>query len=40
MNDDLEFLYGAGTEVMYGCGVSLNGQFWYFGGYSNIRQVN
>ena len=40
MNNDLDFEYGSGTEVRYGCAVTLKGQFWYFGGYSNKRQVN
>ena len=39
MNDDLDFEYGSGTEALYGCGVSLKGQFWYLGGDSNKRQV-
>ena len=39
MNDDLDFEYGTGTEAKYGCGLSLKGQFWYFGGNSNRRQV-
>ena len=32
MNDDLDFKYGTGTDVRYGCGLTLKGQFWYFGG--------
>ena len=41
-NDDLNFEYGAGTTVYCGCGATLMGQFWYFGGYgsANKRQVN
>ena len=39
MNDDLDFEYGTGTEAQWGCGVSLKGQFWYLGGFSNKRQV-
>ena len=42
-NDDLNFEYGDGTTVYCGCGSTLMGQFWYFGGYpstSNKRQVN
>ena len=42
-NDDLSFEYGAGTTAAYGCGATLMGQFWYFGGTqddANKRQVN
>ena len=42
MNDDLDFEYGSGTTAYCGCAVSLKGQFWYLGGYSNdnmMRQV-
>ena len=36
---DLDFDYGSETEAYYGCGISIKGQFWYFGGHSNERQV-
>ena len=41
-NDDLDFEYGDGTSVYNGCGATLMGQFWYFGGSwnANDRQVN
>ena len=40
-NDDLNFEYGNGTTAFYGCGATLMGQFWYFGGGNpNKRQVN
>ena len=40
MNDDIEFEYGEGTGAAYGCGATLFGQFWYFGGRdSTSRQV-
>ena len=41
MNDDLDFEYGEGTVARNGCGATLFGQFWYFGGWpsSYYRQV-
>ena len=40
-NDDLNFKYGEGTSVSEGCGATLMGQFWYFGGTGDYyRQVN
>ena len=42
MNDDLAFQYGSNTDVYFGCGVTLNGEFWYLGGgkeSSKKRQV-
>ena len=40
-NDDLNFEYGHATTAAYGCGATLMGQFWYFGGYGiATRQVN
>ena len=40
MNDDTDFEYGEGTNAYYGCGTTLFGQFWYFGGSgSTLRQV-
>ena len=39
--DNINFEYGEGTTVYSGCGATLNGEFWYFGGYpsANYRQV-
>ena len=42
VNDDLAFQYGSNTDVYFGCGVALNGEFWYLGGgkeSSKKRQV-
>ena len=41
-NDDLNFEYVDGATAAEGCGATLMGQFWYFGGNgsANIRQVN
>ena len=43
MDDDLIFEYGEDTEVMGGCGATLLGEMWYFGGgqetYLNSRLV-
>lgn len=35
MNFEIE----KGTEVVDGCGVTFAGEFWYFGGWYNERQV-
>ena len=32
MNEDLNFEYGDGTDVYFGCGATLHNVFWYFGG--------
>ena len=49
MNDDLDFQYGENTMSLSGCGATLMGEMWYFGGYfqdfseqsgQNRRQVN
>ena len=44
VNDDIDFTYGEGTAAFYGCGASLRGEFWYFGGYhgaiNTLRQVS
>ena len=42
MNNDLNFTYGEGASVVNGCGVTLKGEFWYFGGggSANERQVS
>ena len=39
INEDLAFEYGDGTEASYGCGVTFQNEFWYFGGNSYKRQV-
>ena len=39
MNDDLDFNYENGLDIKQGCGVTLRGQFWYFGNQSDKRQV-
>ena len=40
MNEDIGFYYEEGTTVAFGCGATLMGEFYYFGGYeSNKRQV-
>ena len=31
MNENLAFEYGDGATAAYGCGATLNGEFWYFG---------
>ena len=40
MDDDLSFEYGEGTDAYCGCGATLMGEMWYFGGRSNTRQVS
>ena len=40
MDDDLIFEYGEGTDAYGGCGATLMGEMWYFGGVgSYMRQV-
>ena len=40
MNDDLIFEYGEGADAFYGCGATLMGEMFYFGGSgSQKRQV-
>ena len=43
VNDDIDFTYGEETATYYGCGATLRGEFWYFGGYigpvNTLRQV-
>ena len=39
LNEDLSFGYGNGAEAAFGCGATLKGEFWYFGGYDLKRQV-
>ena len=44
VNDDIDFTYGEETATYYGCGATLRGEFWYFGGYNGpvntLRQVS
>ena len=42
VNDDMDFNYGSGVSLKNGCGVTLRGQFRYFGGdeSQNKRQVS
>ena len=39
VNDDLDFRYGSGLDIKQGCGVTIRGQFWYFGNHMSNRQV-
>ena len=40
VNDDVGFYYEEGTTVEFGCGATLMGEFYYFGGYeAHKRQV-
>ena len=39
VDNDINFVYEEGTEVYISCGVTLNGEFWIFGGANNRRQV-
>ena len=38
MNNDLDFTYGEGVTVYEGCGATLKGEFWYFGGYGSAKE--
>ena len=41
VNDDIDFSYGSELLLQNGCGVTLQGQFWYFGGLNEYkRQVS
>ena len=43
VNDNLNFHFGDDTSTYAGCGATLKGEFWFFGGDHqeiNIRQVN
>ena len=40
VDDDLRFEYGEETDAHFGCGATLMGEMWYFGGYNNKRQVS
>ena len=39
-NYDINFEFGEGTNVGYGCSATLNGDFWVFGGLDNEQQVS
>ena len=39
VNDDIDFEYINGADVHFGCGAILMGEYWYFGGSVNKRQV-
>ena len=40
VNDDIAFAYENDAYAYNGCGATLRGQFWYFGGMHNtLRQV-
>ena len=40
INENLNFEYGTGTTVSYGCAATFRGDFYYFGGAApNKRQV-
>ena len=36
----MKFEYGQGTDAVAGCGATLFGEMWYFGGVLNKRQVS
>ena len=40
VDDDINFSYGANTEVHDSCAASMNDEMWVFGGHSKRRQVN
>ena len=40
INEDLAFEYDDDTGTRYGCGATLQNEFWYFGGYNDKRQVD
>jgi len=41
MNEHLNFELGDGVDIARGCGATLMGQFWYFGGSGpTVRQVS
>ena len=41
VDDNLDFNYGVEVSLKYGCGLTLRGQMWYFGGFgSYIRRVS
>ena len=40
VNDDLNFEFGDGTVAHNGCGATLFGEFWYFGGGTGSTSAN
>ena len=41
VDGNLEFDYGTDVSLIYGCGLTLRGQMWYFGGGTGYeRQVS
>ena len=40
INENLAFKYEDGTTAYAGCGATLNGEFWYFGGDGNDKNVS
>ena len=38
VDDNLEFEYGDEVYMKYGCGITLHGQMWYFGGWGDYAQ--
>ena len=42
MNYEIDFEYESGTSASSGCGATLKGEIWYFGGSgsTNKRQVS
>ena len=40
INENLAFEIGDGTTAERGCGATLNGEFWYFGGVNSYKKVS
>ena len=41
VDDNLDFEYGNDVSLWGGCGITLSGQMWYFGGWDDYaRQVS
>ena len=40
INPNLAFVYGDKVMASYGCGATLNGEFWYFGGWNRYKNVS
>ena len=40
INENFAFEYEDGTTAMEGCGATLNGEFWYFGGWDSDKNVS
>ena len=40
INENLSFEFGDETTAYGGCGATLNGEFWYFGGYDFYKNVS